>query len=98
MSAGGTLIELFDDNVSSLAPIHESNVEALLKKLKIYKLLDGFRGGDPINIENLCHQISRISEVVFYLRDSLSEVDINPLICSKDKIIAVDCLVVSRKS
>jgi len=98
LSAGGTLIELFDDNVSSLAPIHESNVEVLLKKLKIYKLLDGFRGGEPINIKNLCKQISRISEVVFYLRDSLSEVDINPLICSKDKIIAVDCLVVSRKS
>ena len=97
LSAGGTLVELFDDRVSSLAPIHETDVKKLLKKLKIYRLFGGVRGGNAVDLKQLCKQISRISEVVFYLRDSLSEVDINPLICSKDKIIAVDCLVVGRK-
>ena len=97
LSAGGTLVELFDDRVSSLAPIHETDVKKLLEKLKIYRLFGGVRGGDAVDLKQLCKQISRISEVVFYLRDSLSEVDINTLICSKDKIIAVDCLVVGRK-
>ena len=67
LSAGGTLVELFDDRVSSLAPIHETDVKILLKKLKIYRLFGGVRGGDAVDLKQLCKQISRISEVVFYL-------------------------------
>jgi len=98
LSAGGTLVELFDDRISSLAPIHELDVKILLKKLKIYKLFGGVRGRDEVDLNQLCKQISKISEVIYSLRDNLSEVDINPLICSKDSIIAVDCLIVTCNS
>ena len=96
ISAGGTLIEFLDDSVSALAPIDVDGSRRLLKELRITRLLSGVRGQAPADQENVAHQISRFSHMIAALGDAFSEIDINPLICTSQGSVAVDCLVIGR--
>jgi len=68
--------------------------EAMLYRLKAAALLQGFRGSEPVDIRRLADIICRASELVSDLRDDITEMDINPLICAGARIIAVDGLIV----
>ena len=61
---------------------------------KIRPLLDGARGRPAVDIDALANTLSRFSALVCALRDSLKEIDVNPLIVGPDGCIAVDALVV----
>ena len=96
LSAGGTLIEVIDDTISALAPIDPETVKQLLLKLNISKMFDGVRGCKPINLEDLCNQISKISFMISDLGSNLKELDINPIICSEKGACSVDCLAIGN--
>jgi hypothetical protein len=96
LSAGGTLIEVIDDTISSLAPIDPQTAKQLLLKLNISKMFNGVRGHKPINLEDLCNQISNISFMISDLGNNLKELDINPIICSEKGAWAVDCLAIGN--
>ena len=96
LSAGGTLIEVIDDTISALAPIDPEAVKQLLLKLNISKMFNGVRGCKPINLEDLCNQISNISFMISDLGSNLKELDINPIICSEKGAWAVDCLAIGN--
>lgn len=95
IGAGGVLVELLGDNVSALVPFGPVTARRLLDRLKIRKLLDGFRGQAPVDIESLALVMSRFSVLCDELRDLVSEIDVNPLICGAE-IAAVDALVVTH--
>ena len=61
---------------------------------KIRPLLDGARGRPAVDIDALAETLSRFSVLVSELRDSVKEIDVNPLIAGPDGCIAVDALVV----
>ena len=71
---------------------HEA--EAMLRRLKAAPLLHGFRGSESVDIGRLADIICRASELVSDLRHDISEMDINPLICTGARITAVDGLIV----
>lgn len=96
LSAGGTLIEVIDDTISALAPIDPQTAKQLLLKLNISKMFNGVRGCKPINLEDLCNQISNISFMISDLGSNLKELDINPIICSEKGAWAVDCLAIGN--
>ena len=96
VSAGGTLIEFLDDSVSALAPIDVDGAHRLLEELRVTRLLSGVRGQAPADQEDVAHKISRFSNMIAALGDAFSEVDINPLICTNQGSVAVDCLVIGR--
>lgn len=96
LSAGGVLVELLDDKVASLAPFDADEARRMLLSLKIAPMLDGIRGGEPVDIEQLTRQIAAFSVMVAGLADSLAEIDVNPLIASPAGCWAVDCLAVAK--
>jgi acyl-CoA synthetase (NDP forming) len=96
LSAGGTLIEVINDTISALAPIDPQTAKQLLLELNISKMFNGVRGHKPVNLEDLCNQISSISFMIFDLGDNLKELDINPIICSESGAWAVDCLAIGN--
>jgi hypothetical protein len=67
---------------------------ALLRQLKGEKLLHGFRGAPAVDLDKLADVICRISRFAADHRDTIAELDVNPLICAGDRIIAVDALIV----
>ena len=90
---GGTLVELLKDAVTDLAPISHDEADSMLRRLKGAALLNGFRGSPPVNRTRVADVIVRLSEFVSDQRDQVREIDINPLICSADRVIAVDALI-----
>ncbi|MBS0639146.1 MAG: acetate--CoA ligase family protein [Acetobacteraceae bacterium] len=91
---GGVLVEVLKDSAIAPAPVTAHDAEAMLRRLKGVKLLEGFRGMAAVDIGKLSQVISDISRFVADHRDSVAELDVNPLICAGDRITAVDGLIV----
>lgn len=91
---GGILVELLKDTVASLAPVTPEAAHGLLRRLRGYRLLQGFRGSAPADVDALADAISRISLLIHSERERIAEIDVNPLICSATRVVAVDGLVV----
>lgn len=90
---GGIMVELLKDTVLELAPVAPWQALAMLEKLKGSALLKGFRGSQPVNMTKLAEVIARISEFAVDQKDRISELDVNPLICSGEEIMVVDALI-----
>lgn len=90
---GGVVAELFKDKALGFPPLNEALADNMLKSLKIYPLLTGYRGASPKNIKKLIEIMIRIS----YLSadyPEITELDINPLLVGLDNVIALDARIV----
>ena len=96
VAAGGILIELLDDRAMALCPVGPAEAESMLASLKLDRLLKGTRGQAPVNREALVDLIVKLSQLAWELRDSIAEIDINPVIAGPGHIIAVDALVLCQ--
>jgi acetyl-CoA synthetase len=91
---GGILVEALQDTALAPAPIAPAQAEALVNQLKGVKLLQGFRGMPAVDLPGLAKVISDVSRFAADHRDTITELDINPLICTGTTITAVDALMV----
>jgi acyl-CoA synthetase (NDP forming) len=90
---GGILVELLRDSVVALAPVSKQQAVRMIDSLRGRPLLNGFRGSQSVDIDLLASTISRISELVMDHASSIVELDVNPLVISDGRIIAVDALI-----
>jgi acetate---CoA ligase (ADP-forming) len=95
---GGILVEVLKDTALSPAPVTPTEAEGLLRQLKGVKLLEGFRGMPGADIHRLARVISDVSRFAADHRDTVAELDVNPLICAGNRITAVDALIVASQS
>jgi len=97
LGCGGVLVELLDDSVPLLMPISREDVAQTLSQLRIYPLLEGYRGDAAGDIEAVIDSVMAI--VGFIEMHEVLELDINPLlVLNKGKgAIAVDALVKLRR-
>ena len=93
---GGIFVELLKDTALLPAPFGATEAAAALRRLRGAALLDGFRGLPAVSIEALADVLARLSEFAIDQAGSVAEVDVNPLICTGDRIVAVDALIVRR--
>ena len=91
---GGILVEVLNDSALSPAPVTPSEAEDLLRQLKGVKVLEGFRGMPAVDLKRLAQVISDVSRFAADHRDTVAELDVNPLICAGERITAVDGLIV----
>jgi acyl-CoA synthetase (NDP forming) len=94
IGAGGIFVELLKDATPLLLPASRNDVEAALKGLKSFALLNGFRGRPAANLEPVIDAILAIASYAGEHLDTLSELDVNPLMVSEDGAVAVDALIV----
>jgi acetyltransferase len=93
LGLGGVMAEVLKDSVFAVAPLSRSDALGLISRLKAQELLDGFRGAPPVDREALARILIQIGGLgVAYSR--VREVDINPVIVSKGKPVAVDASVI----
>lgn len=91
---GGVLVELLDDVAAELAPVTKHQALAMLQRLKGRKLLAGYRGSDPVDIDSVAEIVVAVSELAADHSDTIAEIDVNPLICGAGGAIAVDALII----
>ncbi len=77
---GGTLVEVIGDARIALAPISADQARAMMRKLKLWPLLDGARGRPAADVGAAAEAASRISRLAAALGERLVELDVNPLI------------------
>lgn len=94
IGAGGIFVELLKDATPLLLPVSRGDVEAALRGLKTFALLDGFRGRPAANLEPVIDAIMAIAAYAGENLDTLSELDVNPLMVSENGAVAVDALIV----
>ena len=94
VGAGGILVELVEDAAMLLLPTSAEEVEAAVRRLKIAKLLAGYRGKPAADMAALVKSIMAIAAFAEANRGKLLELDVNPLMLRADGAVAVDALVV----
>lgn len=94
VALGGILVEILGDRVLSTVPVSTAEALSLLDGLKGGRLLDGYRGAPAVDRDALAEIVARVSELLADHGDALEGVDINPLLASGDRIVAVDALLV----
>jgi len=90
---GGVGAELFKDRTLGFPPLNETLALNLLKSLKIYPMLEGYRGRQPKNIEKLIEVLIRMSYLAADYPE-IEELDINPLLVSEKEVLALDARIV----
>lgn len=93
---GGVFVEVFKDAALYPCPVSKKEAEAMVKSLKAYKLLTGYRGQQPADIDALTDAMVAVSNFAVKHKDSLKELDINPVfVYPEGKGVAIaDALVV----
>ena len=93
VGAGGILTEVIADSASCLIPASDETLNQCLNRLKVVKLLDGFRGKPAADRVAILTAIHAIQDYVIANAGTVEEVEVNPLICTPDTAIAVDALI-----
>ena len=93
---GGIFIEVLKDVQSALAPITAAEAKEMLTKLRGYKILQGVRGQEPVNIDLYADQIARVSALV-QAAPEIAEMDLNPLLGNPRYVTAVDARIRLQK-
>ena len=91
--SGGQLVEVYRDKALALPPLNSTLAQRLMEQTRIYKALQGARGRAAIDLPSLECTLVRFSELVLE-QPRIKEIDINPLLASSDRILALDARIV----
>ena len=94
---GGTAVEVYKDVALRMAPVSEDIAAAALHSLKGIKLLQGYRGSEPVDLQKLASAFVKFSRMAYDLKNDASSIDLNPVMCNKDKIIVADARIMLKK-
>ena len=91
--AGGQLVEVFWDRALALPPLNTTLARRMMEQTRIFKALQGVRGRDPVDLAGLEELLVRFSQLVVEQR-WIREIDVNPLLASGERLLALDARVV----
>ena len=90
--SGGQLVEVYKDRALALPPLNTTLAQRMMEQTRILKALKGVRGRKPVNLMDLEKLLVRFSQLVVE-QPWISEIDINPLLASPDRLLALDARV-----
>lgn len=96
---GGVTTEIYKDISIRLPPVSEKDVKEMLQELKIYPIIQGYRGKKGANQERLIETILTLNTLAKNFSPCsrsqyiIKELEINPMACSGEKVIPVDGLL-----
>ncbi|MGB8011677.1 MAG: bifunctional acetate--CoA ligase family protein/GNAT family N-acetyltransferase [Terriglobales bacterium] len=91
--SGGQLVEVYGDHALALPPLNTTLAQRLMEQTRMFAALKGVRGCKPVNMPALESLLVRFSQLVLEQR-WISEIDINPLLASSDRLLALDARMV----
>ncbi len=93
LAAGGVLTEVMGDSASLLLPATEAEIVDALRSLRMAPLLHGYRGKPGADMAAIARTVLAVQSYVEAHAGQLDEVEINPLICTETRAVAVDALI-----
>jgi acyl-CoA synthetase (NDP forming) len=90
---GGIFVEVLKDVAFRIIPIERRDAAEMIKEIKGYALLNGYRGQEPAHLPSLEDILMKVSDFVDRMPE-INEIDINPVFAYKDSAVAVDARIV----
>jgi len=90
---GGILVEVLKDVSFRIVPVTARDAREMIREIKGYPLLEGYRGQKPASIPALEKLIVKVSQFV-EKNPQLKELDLNPIFAYPDKAVAVDARII----
>lgn len=90
---GGILVEVLKDVSFRIVPLTERDAREMIKEIKGYPILEGYRGQKPASIPKLENLIVKVSQFV-EKNPQIKELDLNPIFAYPDKAVAVDARII----
>lgn len=94
---GGVAVEVFKDLNVGIPPINMSLAKRMIEETKIYQLLKGYRGMDPVDIESIQFLLYKFSYLVKDFPE-IKEIDINPFVVDAEGGIVLDAKIILDES
>ncbi|MCS7061028.1 MAG: bifunctional acetate--CoA ligase family protein/GNAT family N-acetyltransferase [Anaerolineae bacterium] len=91
--SGGQLVEVYKDSALALPPLTTTLARHMMEQTKIFTALKGVRGRKPVDLEALERLLVQFGTLVAE-QDWIREIDINPLLASPERLVALDARVV----
>lgn len=89
---GGIFIEVLKDVKAALVPVTQKEALYMIENLKGFKILEGVRGQEGVNLEMFADVVVRLSALL-QAAPEIAEMDINPLLGKSDRVVAVDARI-----
>ena len=96
LGMGGTGVEIYRDITMRMAPLKAEDVACMVRALKAHKLLEGYRGSEPINMSELTRTMVSFSDLVIDLEELIESIDLNPITCSSDRCVVADARIMLK--
>ena len=90
---GGILVEILKDISFRIVPLTGRDANEMIREIKGYPVLEGYRGQEPANIAVLEQMLLKVSEFV-ESKPEIKELDINPIFAYRDSALAIDARVI----
>jgi acyl-CoA synthetase (NDP forming) len=90
---GGIFVELLKDVSFKIIPLSRYDASTMIKEIRGYALLNGYRGSEPANITALEEMLLKISDFALQNPD-IKEMDLNPVFAYEDGAVAIDARIV----
>ncbi len=89
---GGIFVEVLKDVTSGLAPLTMCEAASMIKNLRSYQIIKGYRGKNGVSERKFAEIMVRLSTLLRFAVE-IKELDINPLLGDGDKLVAVDARI-----
>lgn len=93
LGIGGTGVEIYRDTALKMAPLAEKDIASMVGSLKGGRLLRGYRGTPPVDMEALIRLLKIFSDLVMHLEDRIDSIDLNPVKCSPHGCVTADARI-----
>ncbi|MEO5665446.1 MAG: GNAT family N-acetyltransferase [Nocardioides sp.] len=92
VAAGGIATGILDDRTFLLPPFTRTDAARAIRSLRIWPLLDGYRGAEPIDTGDLEQMVVALGELALDVPE-IAEIDLNPVMCTPTGTVLVDVKV-----
>lgn len=83
---GGVLVEVYKDIVFRLAPLEKNDALEMIEEIKAKKILEGYRGKEVVNKDELSDIIVKTSQIIFN-EEEIEELDFNPVMVGRESVV-----------
>jgi acetate---CoA ligase (ADP-forming) subunit beta len=90
---GGILVEILKDVSFRIVPLEKRDAREMVREIKGYPVLEGYRGQEAVDIENLEEMILKVAAFIEQ-NPQIDELDLNPVFAYSDGAVAVDARVI----
>jgi len=97
LGMGGTAVEIYKDVTLRMVPLREHDTESMMMCLKARPLLEGYRGAEGVNLDELKRMLMTFSGLVMEFENEVESVDLNPVMCNTSRCVVADARIILAK-